>query len=304
MPDSTTNTAPSPLNRAAPLLLITGVLLGLTFPLGKLSGQAQIPPAVWAFLVAAGASSILLMIHTLQGRKVNISKEYLQFYCISASVSLVIPNLLIFTVIPKLGAGFTGLMFTLSPIFTLALQSLTRLKLPSALGLAGISIGFIGAIIVASTRGEVGQPASIIWLLAGLGIPASLAIGNVYRTLAWPTDASPTELAIGSNLAAASFLLIVVALQTGFASLQTLIFNPVLSLTQMIVAALMFHFYFRLQLVGGPIYLSQISYVGAAVALGTGTLLFGERYSQITWLGACVIIVGIIGSVVAQRRST
>ena len=32
----------------------------------------------------------------------------------------------------------------------------------------------------------------------------------------------------------------------------------------------MFAFYFRLQAVGGPVYLSQIGYVGAAVALATG----------------------------------
>ena len=44
-------------------------------------------------------------------------------------------------------------------------------------------------------------------------------------------------------------------------------------------------------MVGGPVYLSQIGYVAAAVGLFSGTLFLGERYGLLTWLGAAVIIV-------------
>jgi drug/metabolite transporter (DMT)-like permease len=61
----------------------------------------------------------------------------------------------------------------------------------------------------------------------------------------------------------------------------------------MVASAGMFALYFRLQQVGGPVFLSQIGYVGAAVGLVSGALLLGERYPLTTWLGALVVAAGI-----------
>jgi len=62
----------------------------------------------------------------------------------------------------------------------------------------------------------------------------------------------------------------------------------------------MFVFFFQLQKVGGPVYLSQIGYVGAAVGLLSGTLLLGERYGPLTWAGALVIAAGVAMTTRAQ----
>ena len=62
----------------------------------------------------------------------------------------------------------------------------------------------------------------------------------------------------------------------------------------------MFVFFFRLQAVGGPVYLSQIGYVGAAVGLVSGVLFLGESYGLVTWFGALVITIGIILTTKAQ----
>ena len=64
----------------------------------------------------------------------------------------------------------------------------------------------------------------------------------------------------------------------------------------------MFAFFFRLQAVGGPVYLSQIGYVAAAVGLVAGTLYMGERYQALTWLGALVIVAGVVMTTLAQAR--
>ena len=43
-------------------------------------------------------------------------------------------------------------------------------------------------------------------------------------------------------------------------------------------------FFFRLQQIGGPVYLSQISYVNTGVGVAFAVLLFGERLSVWIWL--------------------
>lgn len=285
------------------LLLFTGALLGLTFPFGKLASVAAVSPVVWAFLVAGGAGFSLLLAQLLRGRRVTTNREHLRYYLLSALVSLVIPNLLIFSAIPHLGSGFTGILFTVSPVFTLLLSMVWRVQTPSGIGVAGVVVGFAGALIVSSTRGEVTQPASLGWLLVGLCIPASLAVGNIYRSLAWPHRAQPMELAIGSNLAAASVLLVLLWVRGEVGALQALAAIPSVAVAQVLASTAMFSLFFRLQQVGGPTYLSQIGYVGAAIALLAGTGLLGERYSASTWAGALVILLGIVLSVLAQRRA-
>ena len=64
----------------------------------------------------------------------------------------------------------------------------------------------------------------------------------------------------------------------------------------------MFGLFYKLQQVGGPTYLSQISYVAAGVALFSGTLFLDERYSVVTWLGAVVIVFGIVLGVIGEQR--
>lgn len=287
-------------NSAAGLLVVTGSLLGLTLPFGKLAGEAGVPPAVWALLVSSGSGLVLLAALMAKGGGLRPDAHRLRYFGIVAAISYALPNLLMFSAMPHLGAGYTGIMFTLTPVITLLLSLALGVRRPNALGVAGIAVGFSGAVLVASTRGEAGEPAALFWVLVGLIIPVSLAAGNIYRTWDWPKQAGPIELAAGSNLAAAAMLaLIVVAIGQAHA-IGGLADLKLLSAAQAASAAGMFAFFFRLQAVGGPVYLSQIGYVAAAVGLVSGTLFLGERYGAATWLGALIIAVGVALTTKAQ----
>ena len=289
-------------NSAVGLLIVTGGLLGLTLPFGKISGEAGIPPAIWALLISLGAGGVLLAALLVRGERPRLTGHRLRYFAITAAISYAIPNLLMFSAIPRLGAGYTGIMFTLSPVITLALSVLLNLRKPNGLGIAGIAVGFVGAIIVALTRGEAGQPASLVWVGVGLLIPVFLAIGNIYRTYDWPEGTGPIELAVGSHLAAAAMLLLFIVASGEAGSIAGLGGVPLLAAAQVASAAGMFVFFFRLQAVGGPVYLSQIGYVGAAVGMISGTLFLGERYQALTWIGALAIVAGVAMTTRAQRN--
>ena len=143
------------------LLVVTGGLLGLTLPFGKLAGEAGIAPALWALVISLGAGSVLLIWTVARGQRVGLDAGRLRYFAIAAAISYAIPNLLMFSAIPHLGAGYTGIMFTLSPVITLMLSVLFRVRKPTALGMAGIAVGFVGALVVAWTRGEAGRPADL-----------------------------------------------------------------------------------------------------------------------------------------------
>jgi drug/metabolite transporter (DMT)-like permease len=287
-------------NSAAGLLVVTGALLGLTLPFGKLAGEAGVPPAVWALLVSAGTGLVLFTALLTNGAGLRLDAHRLRYFGIVAAISYALPNLLMFSAMPHLGAGYTGIMFTLTPVITLLLSLVLGVRRPSALGVAGIAVGFAGAVLVASTRGEAGAPAALSWVLVGLVIPVSLSAGNVYRTWDWPKEAGPIELAAGSNLAAAAMLALFVASSGNAGAIGGLSGLKLLSAAQVASAAGMFAFFFRLQAVGGPVYLSQIGYVAAAIGLLSGTLFLGERYEAATWLGALIIGAGVVLTTRAQ----
>ena len=289
-------------DQAFSLLLVTGALLGLTLPFSKIATGAGVPPILWAFVISFGAGGVLLIVLLLRKHRFLLTGRKLRYFVIAAAISYAIPNLLMFSAIPHLGAGYTGIMFTLSPVITLVLSILLGVRRPNLLGVAGIVIGFAGALMVALTRGEAGQPAALFWVIIGLLIPVSLAAGNIYRTFDWPENSGPIELAVGSHLAAAAMLLIGLLFLEGIGTFGHLSSMPQLVLAQIASASAMFVFFFRLQAVGGPVYLSQIGYVGAAVGLISGTLVLGERYQLLTWIGAAIITVGIVMTTKAQRQ--
>ncbi|THF55066.1 DMT family transporter [Ollibium composti] len=289
-------------NSAFALLVVTGALLGLTLPFGKMGTDAGAPGMVWAFVVSLGAGGLLLAALLASGRGMRLTARRLRYFLVTAAVSYAFPNFLMFSAIPHLGAGYTGIMFTLSPIITLVFSILLGVRRPNLLGMAGILVGFVGAAMVALTRGEAGQPADIFWVLVALLIPASLAIGNIYRTVAWPDGAGPIELAIGSHLAAAAMLLVAILVTQGAGAFAPLAQVPWVVAAQMLSASTMFAFFFRLQAVGGPVYLSQIGYVAAAIGLFSGTLFLGEHYRLLTWAGAAIIVAGVFITTKAQER--
>lgn len=283
------------------LLLYTGGLFGLTFPLGKLASQAEVPPMVWAMVVSFGA---ILFIAPDLWRRQDFKPprgRVLQYVLISGLVSFALVNVIIFMLIPKLGAGQVGLMFALSPVFTLALSVVFRLKGVSALGVLGITVGLIGAMVVVLGRDGGGQGISS-WALLGLALPLILAAGNVYRTLYWPEGQHPASLAFWSQGASLLALIAVQLLVYGAIPLAWIVEVPLVTTVQLVSAALIFPAYFRLQHLGGPLMLSQTGYVAAATSLFSATLFLGERYSTLTWAGAGVVFIGIALTILAQSK--
>jgi drug/metabolite transporter (DMT)-like permease len=264
---------------------------------------AGVPAMLWAFVVSLGAGGVLLVALILRRQLFPLSSHRLRYFVIAAAISYAVPNFLLFSAIPHLGAGYTGIMYTISPVITLVLSLLLGVRRPNILGVLGIVVGFIGALIVTVTRGEAGRPAEILWVVIGLIIPVCLAVGNIYRTYDWPEGSGPIQLATGSHLAAALMLLAGLFATGNAGSFALLPGMPLLVLAQVISASTMFVFFFRLQAVGGPVYLSQIGYVAAAIGLFSGILFLGEHYQLLTWIGAMISVVGVMMTTKSQASN-
>lgn len=291
------------MNRPLLLLLGTGAALGLNFPLGKLAMAAGIAPALWAAMISAGTGLVMLFIVAVTERKDLSRTSTLYFAIVSSFLSYVVPSVLTYTVIPKIGSGLAAIMFALSPVVTALLSVIFRVRPPNLISIFGIVLGLAGAGIIIFSRNTDFSGGAAPWILLALLIPLFLGAGNVFRTVAWPFGASPRKLAAHTNIAAVPFLAILVYGLTGTIDVMPLANIPGLMALQLVVSIIMFMMFFRLQQVGGPTYLSQIGYVAAAVGVIVGVFYFGETYPRSVWIGAGIIASGIAFSTLGQAKT-
>lgn len=264
--------------------------------------EAGIDPFLWAAMISLVPGICLAALACGQVRTASL-KSLGSFGFISGLFAYVIPNAMVFLAIPHIGSGLAGLMFALSPVVTAIVSIAFRIRPPNKAMLLAVALGFAGAVTIVLARQSLTVPSASHWLLLALIVPVSLAIGNVYRTGRWPKGATPLQIGAASNLLAAPLLLMASWIMSGQVDMAPLVQHIGLAVIQWLVSLTMFSLFFRLQWIGGPTYLSQIGYVAAAVSLAIGAGLLGETYPAPVWLGAGLIIAGILTIAFEKRRS-
>lgn len=278
------------------LLVASGILIGLNFPLAKLAGQHQIPAAFWVMLNSLGASAAMFFILIAQRKLKWPNAREWRFAAIAGPFTFAGPGILVYQVVPNVGAGISGVLFALSPVCTLLLASLLGLNQLNRRKVLGIFLGMSGAMGMSLLQG-VNQNAAMFWYFIAAAIPIALAIGNVYRSLDWPENSSPELLAFWSHTLA----FLVYGAYTFYKHAEIFLPNQFngdsLLIAQVLIGAATAPLIFRLQRFGGPVMLSQIGYVAAATSLVLASAFLGESYTWLSWMCGVCVLIGVLISV-------
>ncbi|WP_341708342.1 DMT family transporter [Halopseudomonas sp.] len=280
---------------AVPLLSLVGggVLLGLSTNLAKTASEMSLSPLAFLFWSVVGAAAILLSLAAGRRELPPINARSLEYYLVSALLGVAGSNLLFFSAVPHVGAGFVALLICLPPLLTYAGALSLKMERFQWLRAAGVVVALAGAAVLAA--GKFSTVGSDRWwivpVLVGTGM---LAAGNLYRTLRWPVGASASALAPGM-LVAAAILLAAAASFPGLSLRVPLNQAPVLILiaTHSLVFAAMFQLLFVLQKTGGPVLLSLLGSVGALTAVPVAIFLQGEAPPHGLLPGALLIGTGV-----------
>ncbi|MGP5505045.1 EamA family transporter [Psychrobacter celer] len=248
-------------------LLAGGALIGVSTNVAKYAGVVGLTPLAFLFWSIAGAALILLVMAVLRHELPPLSKRSFEYYVIAALVSVAGSNLLLFSAIPHVGAGFVALIVSLPPLLTYLAALTLRMERFDISRAFGVGAALLGAGVLAAHKFSA-PDTSMFWVLIALCGPVLLAVGNIYRTLRWPTGASPNALAPGMLLAAALLLLLCAALpgfsvalpHTGWLPIAVIVLQAWLFAGQFLLL-------FLLQKTGGPVLLSLLGAVGAVVGV-------------------------------------
>ena len=270
-------------------LLLVGTFLGLSLILAKLADQAGAPRLTFLMVGIGGAGLILIGLSALARQPMPINRRTLEYGLVSGFL-LAAPTALGFLAVRHVGAGYLSMSFAFPVLFTWIIATVMRLERVRWLRLAGVALGLAGGLLLAAAKaGNVS--ASPGWALLVLAMPMMLAAGNVYRSLRWPANTSPLFLAGLMEIGAALMLVpCVLLLEQGrsgelLASRET----TLLLWIEVAVFAVLYSFYFVLQKMAGPVYLSQIGTVAAVVGTLIAILALGEAPPP--FLGLAVLLV-------------
>ncbi|MGM8898645.1 MULTISPECIES: DMT family transporter [unclassified Psychrobacter] len=274
-------------------LLAGGVLIGVSTNLAKYAGELKLAPLAFLFWSITGAAIILFIIALVRDELPPLNKRSFEYYLVAALVSVAGSNLIFFSAVPQVGAGFVALIIALPPLLTYLGAILLRIERFNALRAVGVVAALLGVGVLAARKFST-PDASVFWILLALCGPVLLAIGNLYRTLRWPNNASPSSLAPGMLIAAA-ILLGIVSMLPSFSIAVPLTESKSLWLIaiQALIFAGQFLLLFLLQKTGGPVLLSLLGAVGAIVGVPVAIFLQSEAPPEGLLLGAFLIGIGV-----------
>lgn len=274
-------------------LLAGGSLLGVSTNLAKLAGEVQLSPLAFLYWSITGATLVLFIVSALRGQLPPITRRTLEYYSVSAFAGVAGANLIFFSAVPHVGAGFVALTITLPPLLTYLGALALGMERFQTLRALGVTSALAGTVVLAARKLSA-PDADQFWVLLTLAGPVLLAIGNLYRTMRWPQGVSGSALAPGM-LVAASIMLLVVGFLPRFSIAvpieQTL--PLILIVIQAFVFAGQFWLLFLLQKTGGPVLLSLLGSVGAMVGVPVAILLQGETPPDGLLVGIVLIGTGI-----------
>lgn len=288
------------------LLLAVGGLLGTSAVFAKAAPGLGWTPIIllqWSMLGSALIQGGVLLWRA-RGKagagQTPATQRQLVTYMAVAGGLFALPNAIGFTAAPQVGAGFISLCLAFPLVLTYGLSVVLKLERFQTLRALGVVMGLVGGVLLVSD-GQSLDPQARLWAIGALLMPVIIAVGNIYRTLKWPHGASPLLLSTGM-MAFGGGSLVLVTLGLGLPQVPTSISGAALGLAaaQALVFAVQYVFYFQLQKVAGPVYLSQIGSVAAVTGLGLAFLTFGEMPGWLQFSAVGAIGLGIL--LVSYRR--
>ena len=193
----------------------------------------------------------------------------------------------------SIDSGLASILNATTPLFTFLLAHvLTADEKISRRGLAGVIVGFLGALVLVGPGALAGLGLQSWGQLAVLAAAVCYACAGIYgRRL---RHLSPIVAAAGMTLAASLVLLPLAALveQPWTATPDAATWTALLSLG-LISTAAAYLLYFRILASAGATNLLLVTFLIPVAALLLGTLILGERISLTALAGMVLIFAGL-----------
>ena len=286
--------------RPLPPLLLLGTIWGATPAFVKHLGSIGWPPMLIGACAGAGSALVLLFVCRLRGIRVPLTRAHLLHYAVSGLFGLALANLVGFTSLQHVPAGFFSLLVPLSPMLTVLGAAALGMERATRGRVVGTALGLSGVLLAMSPGAALPDPAMLPWALLAALTPACYAASNLMAVRLAPQGTPPLALATGT-LAAGALQAAAFAAALGQLQVPDPDGLPVAAL-QAACTAGAFMLYFRSLGAHGGVVTSQTGYVVTLTGIAWGWVLFGERPGWLTIPAAALVFAGLALVTLPGRR--
>lgn len=275
-------------------LLAVGSLLALSIMISKLAISQGAEPLPFLFATLFGSGTALSVAVIAKEKKLVLNRRTLEYGFIAGTL-FAIPNVMGYSAVIHVGAGFLSLTFVFPILLTYIIALFIRLERLSMRRSFAIISGLAGGTILTYSKASTGD-SQLLWIALAMMAPLFIAIGNIYRTVRWPPDVSSLFLAALMLLGGSTVLLPFVMLSAPSELLQLVETwqSQRLLAVQIGIFSVLNVLLFVLQKLAGPVYLAQIGSVGAVVGILLAVGLLGETAPPNLWLAGILIGIALI----------
>ena len=283
------------------MVLLTAALIGANFSVLKLALDHSTP-----LLVAGGRTvfggTFLVAFSLLKGDRFPRDPKLLRnIFAVGFSITTVSSALLVFGV-NRVSAGLGSLVSSTMPLFTAVLSFAMLRQKTSPLGRLGLSVGFVGAAVLAAP--SLGGQSAAIGIITLVLSAIAWAFGTVYMKWQDFSDVSPTML-VGVQLLMSALMLVPFALVVEGTSNTEFTLDLLFPLLYAAIPANAVTFSLMATIVkrATPTVAASTAYLIPLFGVFFSWLIRGEVLGAVEAVGGVLVVTGVYLVVTANARA-
>ncbi|MCH1521238.1 MAG: DMT family transporter [Arenicellales bacterium] len=283
------------------VLLLLGVIWGLTFSLARMSTETGLHPLTinyWTCLISA----VMLIAYCIIGRQpLPLQKNFIFLYVICGILGSVIPGTLYFYAASHVSAGVLSITIAIVPLATFVGAALFKIEKASLLRVMGVFLGIFSIILLVLPDTSIPDPSATLWVLIMVIAATCYAIENLVIAARTPPNVNVFVVLTGMLMAATIMLKPVMWITDTFAWMPWPLDRSGWAIVLMAgINATAYGAFYYLIVRAGPVFASQTAYVVTLAGVLWGMVIYRETHSA--WVWASLVVMFIALSLVRPRE--
>lgn len=284
------------IRRGLALLIVSGVLFGLTTPLSKIAVTAAPHPmglSLWANALTAG---LCLIITAWRRRWPPRTRPVIRFAIAWGLIGAALSEVMLFSVAERVPASTLSVIIVLESFMVFAYSALAGQERAEMKRLAGLFVGLVAVLILmqSHTSGSAADD-PMLWILIALSVPACYAFEDVLIAMRLPPNVDLIAIiGLAALVAVVALAPLVFLFDEAVAIRRVPSIVPLVLIVMVSVTTLGTVLHTRLVANAGAVFGSQASYVITLAGIVWAMLLLDEQLASGIWAALALMFLGLL----------
>ncbi len=286
--------------------LILLIILGIDWASGyAIAGYCMthgVNPYGYGFWQSFGPFLLLLIIQAIR-RELWLDKNGMLYALLCGLFGIVIPNLLIYFAARHIPSGLLTILANVSPILTYILAVSFKDETFSFQRAGLVLFGLIGVgLIILPNQHGLELEAGNWWLYLALLIPLSYAFSAVYISRFHPGSGNVLSYSMWMLMFSSLCISPLAVINQGYYPLRLNDLPSLLIVIEILLSTLGYGLLFIIIKKVGAVYYTLVNAVAVITGVLYGVLLFGQHFSNVTYVAIAIILLTIVGLTYTQQN--